>query len=817
VSPPAVQEKGVTDVLSPYRVLDLTDERGHFAGMILAALGAEVVKIEPPDGVRTRRLGPFDDAGRSLRHAAYDRGKQSVTIDLTTDDGRQQLRDLAAGADVLLDSLGPGALASLGIDFSELLELNPALVIGTVTAFGHDGPKAHWPVTDLTLMASACTLAFTGDSDRAPVRVTVPQAFHFGAAVLAGGVVAALIERGASGHGQIVDVAAQQVIPIATQGGVLSEACNFPTPTRSAGGAKVGPIELRFVYPAADGFVSITHVFGDSIGPVTARLMDWAAEEGHVDPAIAAIDWVNFATLVETGEVSIEEWELAKAGVASLTASKTKAELLEAAMERRLLLAPIADPADVLASEQLAFRRYFEPLKLASTEIQAPGPFAKLTATPLRTLDAVPAPGEHTAAVVALPRSVERPVAEPPRGNRPLEGVKVLDFMWSLAGPFSTRALADLGATVVKVESVNKPDAARGFLPIWDNVPGLEQSALFDSANAGKLSLALDMRKPEAIEVVKRLVGWADLVTESFSPRAMKGWGLDYERLREINPGLIMFSTCLTGQNGPLANFAGYGNLGAALSGFYGLAGWKDRPPAGPFGAYTDYTSTHLMLVTLLSAIDHRRRTGEGQHIDIAQAEAAAHYIAPALLDVAATGHVTERGGNRDPEMAPHGVYPCSGDDRWVAIAVPDDTAWERLCAAAGFHELAADGSLGTTEGRLAQAERLDELLARWTSGRSVTEVEELLVTAGVPVHGVQSSTECLADPQLAHRGHFLWVEHPERGCIIEASRFKMSRSENSPRGRAPFLGEHSFDVLTDILGLDADDIADLAAAEVLE
>lgn len=802
-------------MLSPYRVLDLTDERGHLAGMMLAALGADVIKIEPPEGVRSRRIGPFDDQGRSLSHAAYDRGKTSVVLDLTTDEGRADFLELVTGADVLIESQGPGVLDALGLGFEVLQNVNPALVMGTVTAFGHDGPKAHWPATDLTLMASACTMAFTGDNDRSPVRVTVPQAFHFGSAVLAGAVVAALYERGTSGTGQLVDVAAQEVIPIAVQAGVVSEACNFTTPIRTGGGLSVGPIDLRLVYPAADGFVSITHVFGDGIGPVTARLMQWVAEEGFVAQEIADLDWVNMAVLLETGEVSIDTWEEAKAGVQRLTSSKTKAELLSAAMERRLLVAPISDSADVLASEQLAARGYLHGLDLGGDVVQAPGRFAQCSVTPLRELSEVSAMGSGTEAVLASPR----PAPDVSRGEapaRPLEGVKVLDFMWSLAGPFTTRTLADLGATVVKVESVNKADAARGFLPIWDNEPGLEQSALFDTANAGKLSIALDMRTSEARDVVRDLVAWADLVCESFSPRAMGAWDLGYDALRAINPNVIMFSTCLTGQYGPLANFAGYGNLGAALSGFYNLAGWPDRPPSGPFGAYTDYTSTHLMVAVVLAALDHRRRTGQGQLIDLAQAEAAIHFIAPAMLETAATGRVATRDGNRDPQLVPHGGYRCAGDDRWIAIAA-EDTSWPALAAVIGRDDWVSDPGLAEASGRRVREAEIDAAIEAWTSERSVADAEGVLIGAGVAAHGVQSSRECLADPQLEHRGHWKWFDQPTRRSIVENVRFKMSRSEVGPPRRSPLLGEHTFEVLTDFLSYDTDRIADLAAAQALE
>jgi benzylsuccinate CoA-transferase BbsF subunit len=402
-------------------------------------------------------------------------------------------------------------------------------------------------------------------------------------------------------------------------------------------------------------------------------------------------------------------------------------------------------------------------------------------------------------------------------GALPLKGLKVVDFSWSIAGPHFVRALADHGATVVKVESMTKLDAARGFMPLHGNVPGAENSALYDDMNAGKLSLGLNLSKPEAREVVLDLVRWADVVVESYSPRAMKAWRLDYEHLRQVRPDLIMLSTNLTGQDGPLASFAGYGNLGAALAGFYGLAGWPDRAPAGPFGAYTDYTSTHLMLATILAAVDHRRRTGEGQYLDVAQSEAAIHFLSPAILEWTVNGQVAERRGNADREMAPHGVYPSAGEDRWVAIACQDDAAWQALCDEMGLDDLADEPELGTAAARLRRSEELDGRIAAWTSGLSDVEAQDRMVARGVAAHAVQGSPECLADPQLLHRGHFVDLEHPDRRCLVENARFHLSRTPAGVDRRAPLLGEHTFDVLSEILGYDVDRIADLAAAEVLE
>jgi crotonobetainyl-CoA:carnitine CoA-transferase CaiB-like acyl-CoA transferase len=336
-------------------------------------------------------------------------------------------------------------------------------------------------------------------------------------------------------------------------------------------------------------------------------------------------------------------------------------------------------------------------------------------------------------------------------------------------------------------------------------------------ANAGKMGVALNLSKPEAREVVKDLARWADLVTESFTPGTMASLGLGYEQLSAINPSLVMLSSCVMGQTGPMAGFAGFGNLAAAVAGFFDITGWPDRAPAGPYLAYTDYTSAHLMVVTAMAALLHRRQTGTGQFVELSQSETALQFIAPALVASAATGTVFTRMGNDDLAMAPHGVYPAAGDDRWLALACPDDDRWPALCRLIDRPDLAADARLGTVAGRLRQRRLLDEAVSAWTSGRSPEEAAEACQAAGVAAYTVQTSADCLADPQLAHRGHVIELDHPQRRSFVEATRARLSRTPGRPQGHAPLLGEHTFEVLSDVLGYDEDRIADLAAAEVLE
>ena len=352
-------------MLSHHRVLDLTDERGHFAGYLLAALGAEVIAIEPPEGMRARRLQPFvaDEPGpeRSLTHFAYNQGKRSVVLDLEQAADRERFLGLVAGADVVLDSATPGELERLGLGHATLAAANPTLVHTSISAFGQDGPKASWPATDLTVLAASGSLVLNGDSDRPPVRLVVPQAFAMASAVATCATLIALVERARSGLGQHVDVAAQTAAMLASQVSVVTDAVGVPSLRRTAGGASTGLLDMRLVYPAADGHVSITHVFGPAVGPRTVALMEWVCEEGHCDEWLRDRDWIDFDNLVAGGHETVETWEAAKAAVSSLTSSHTKAELLEEAMRRRLLIAPIAGMDDVTTSAQLRHRGFFRP------------------------------------------------------------------------------------------------------------------------------------------------------------------------------------------------------------------------------------------------------------------------------------------------------------------------------------------------------------------------------------------------------------------------------------------------------------------------
>lgn len=816
--------------LAGLRVLDLTDEHGLLCGQILADLGADVIQVEPPDGSSARRYGPFlsesRDPEESFAWWTYARNKRGIVVDMESDEGRSTLRELAKIADFWIESAPPGEMDRRGLGYSDLSQINPSLVVVSITPFGQSGPKAGWVANDLVMGAAAGPLLLQGDEDRPPVRVSAPQAFAHAGAEAAVAALVAHSERVRSGRGQHVDVSAQQAFAAATLGGILTTLAGAKPGSRVAGGSRMGPVKIRYTFPAKDGYVSITHAFGSAMGPATARLMEWLYEKGECDEALRDTDWVGYGAQLLKGEVSPETFDGVKEVIATGTSHHPKQELLEAALAHRLLLAPGFTTQDLIASEHFATRDFFRSIEhpRSTGPVTFPGPFAKLAETPIRYRRAAPTLGEHTREVLdelqrelATERKSPSPdsVAEP---SLPLSDLKVVDFAWAIAGPSVGRTLADYGATVVRIESHSRPDPCRTAGPFLNGRFGGEGSALFHTMNAGKLMVGIDLRKPEAREVVLDLVRWADVVMETFSPGAMERLGLDYESLRRVKPDLVMMSSSLMGQTGPLSSFAGYGNLGAALSGLLELTGWPDRPPAGPFGAYTDSVAPRFATAALLAALDHRRRTGRGQYIDFSQVEASIHFLAPLIAETSGTGRVASRAGNADSDLAPHGVYPIAGDDRWIAIGVAEDAQWRALADVLGRASLAGDTRFATADGRRGQRAALDAIVAECTEDRDGAKLEAELQARGVPAHRVQSSGELAQDPQLLHRGHFIEVTHPDRErSIVEASRFQLSRTPARRPTVAPTLGADNHYVLTEILGYDEERIAELAIAEVLD
>jgi len=405
-----------------------------------------------------------------------------------------------------------------------------------------------------------------------------------------------------------------------------------------------------------------------------------------------------------------------------------------------------------------------------------------------------------------------------PAHPQALSGIKIVEFAVFAAGPMVGKHMGEHGATVVRVESRSHPDGFRVHYPPYkDNIPGLNRTGSFALFNNNKLGITLNLKHPEGVALGRRLAAWADVLIDNFVPGVMERNGLGYEAVREINPSIVYLSSCNMGQTGPKSSQRGFGSQLTSQSGFTYLAGEPHGEPMLLFGPYIDFIAVGFGLIAVMAALDHRRRTGSGQHIDLSQYETGLQFVAPALLEYEAAGRVMTRQGNRSPHAAPHGAYPCRGEDRWCVIAVCSEEEWRALCRAAGHPEWGDDPRFATLAARKAHEDELDALIGGWTRQFGRHEVMERLQAVGVGAGIVSLLSDLFADPQLAHRRVWQELPHPELEKFhYEAPPFILSETP-AELSRSPLLGEHNDRVYGEMLGLARAEIERLIEDGVIE
>ncbi len=754
-------------LLDGVRVVDLAGEPVAMAGRILADLGAEVILAEPSGGHPLRAVPD--------RWDAWGAGKQSIVVD-SAEDG--MFLELLRTADIVIDTPGfPGAWALDPV-------LAPDAVWVSVTPFGLTGPRAGWRASDLGVMAASGNMYCTGDPDREPVRCTEPSGYaHVGAET----AFAALTGL-ASGRPQRVDVSMQEVVFIAN----MATPARFPqTGFRGVRrGANIG--RTREIWSTRDGFVSFGLRGGKARVPsleTLTRLVD--------TPTLRAMDWSTFSP----NTADDETLRAIEVDVAAFFARHTMQELYDIACETNLMLAPINSPREILASAQLAARHFFGPL--GSYE-KFPASFVTIESGDghaARSRPSTPAPRLGDATLRSRTTRPATPALPSPGGA--WAGTNILEFGSGAAGPIGTRYFVEHGATVLRVESKGRPDFLRVYALGPKNPHGLEGAPMFDGLNVGKQDVTFNLKHPRAVELVRQLiVEWADAVAENFAPRAMRGFGLDYASLIAEKPDLVMVSACLNGQTGPHRDYPGFGGQGSALAGYNFLTGWPDREPVGPHGTITDSLAPRFVATGLAAGLLYRRRTGRGVHLDVSQVEAAIYSLSPWLLDFQTSGVARSRAGNSNDRARFHGALACvpeevdgsTVDDRWVAVA-----AW--------------------TDGELA---RLMEITggdpADYAATRTRLEVAETLQAAGIEAVPVEDFGDVHADPQVAHRGHFIPLTHPFMGDgLYERNGFRLSDAAGGYDRAGPTLGQDQDWVLSELLGLSADERAKLEADGVFD
>jgi crotonobetainyl-CoA:carnitine CoA-transferase CaiB-like acyl-CoA transferase len=392
------------------------------------------------------------------------------------------------------------------------------------------------------------------------------------------------------------------------------------------------------------------------------------------------------------------------------------------------------------------------------------------------------------------------------------DGLKIAEFAWVIVGPATSRYFAEHGATVVKIESHRRLDTMRGTSPFAGNRPTVDGSMAYGRHNPNKYSVSIDLQSPGGQELAWKLIDWADVMTESFSPGTVEKWGLGWEEVRQRRPDIIYLSSSMQGRGGPHSGYAGYGMNAVNLCGFTEVTGWPDRRPAAPHGAYTDYINTRFNALAVMAALDYKRRTGKGQYIEQSQFETSLHFFAPPVMDYQANGAVMKRDGNRSPDAAPHGVFPCRGEDNWIAVGVMNEGQWEKFCAAIGETGLVT--KYPALADRKAREDELEAIVAAWTGQRTPAEAEAVLRKAGVPCHIVSRPRDVYEDPQLAERGYWQTLEHPVMGLqkYEPQSSFILSKTPRRIVRPSPCLGEHNGYVFRDLLKLSDDEIAEYLA-----
>ncbi len=818
-------------LLAGIRVIDIATERGELAGRLLADLGAEVIKIEPPGGSPSRRLPPFikgkeQDPDGSLFWAAVALGKRSVVLDIQSEEGRRQLRALTDGADVFIESFDPGMLAALGIGGENLRRSNPALIAVSITPFGQDGPAAHTPAADITLQAAGGLVSLQGDGDRQPIPVGEPyQAAFHAASQAAADVIIALNERDRSGQGQSIDTSMQTAMIwtlMNASGYPPNQGINPPGTCEERSATPISQLKLFGIdvdmptlWECADGVVTA----GFGIGGVGAASMQaamrWLAEErflGPEDQDLAEVSWLNWTLDYLEGRMAKDKPVRAVARLIAFFKAKTKVELLDRAVRDSILIAPIYTTADIVADPQMQARDYWVSLGGRPH----PGAMARMS----RISVAPTRPAPSVGADQALAQSPHKPSAPAVRSGKrtyAFEGLKVADFAWVGVGPIIAKGLSDHGATVVHVESETRPDVLRIAPPFKNGQQDLNKSQFFANFNSSKYGLACNLATPAGRALARRLVlEWADVVVESFTPGNMAKMGLDYASLSKERPDLVMLSTCLRGQTGPHSTYAGFGGQGAALAGLHGVTGWPDRNPSGPWGAYTDFITPRYGVSVLAAAIFERNRSGKGQYIDLSQVEASIHFLEPEVLDYAVNGRIAPPAGDASPLACPNGIYQTQGQQRYIALSVRTPEQWQALRRVAPLDAF-SDPAFDRLEARRGQEFRLQGALRAWLAEQDPWAITQRLQTAGVPAYVVLRPSDLYEDPQVLHRGFFITLDHAVMGPTpYDGLVSRFSGMPVGPRFAGPTLGQHTNMILRDFLGLSEEQISEYAAAGVL-
>jgi crotonobetainyl-CoA:carnitine CoA-transferase CaiB-like acyl-CoA transferase len=793
--------------LTGLNVLDISEGvAAPFSAKLLGDLGADVVKAERPDGGdRSRTLGPFPggrpDPERSAAFFYFNTSKRGITLDLNQPDGRERLAQLVRRYDVVIAGETAGELAAKGIGFEQLRAWNDRVILTTVSGFGSKGPRAGYAWSHLIACATGGWARTCGLPDREPLQAGGAITETLTGAFAAAATLLAVLGRAAHGQGEHIDVSAQQ----ATLAGALFPSLRYEYSGDLPGrDSSVGP-GPSFMLPTRRGYIGVNVLTAAQ----WALLCEFLGRPDiATNPRYAGRERIRLA-----GEIRPLFEEAVR--------DRTAEDLFHEGESWRVPFGLVPTMAELVELTPHRERGFFVDLDHpCGGTIAVPGVPYKSTVTAARP-SRPPLLGEHTEQVLGeldpeaapIPPIITAPGAAVPP---PLNGLRVIDLSMFFSGPLATQILGDAGADVIKVESVQRIDGWRASAATNTERPW-EHSPNFNWVNRSKRGITLNLADPRGAAILKRLVAEADVLIENYTPRVMANFGLEYETLRAINPRLIMMSMPGFGSDVSWRDYVAFGMSTEQMSGISHLTGYADGPPLFTGMNGGDPFVGVIAATVLLAALHHRKQTGEGQHIDLSQIEACTLFVGDAVTGWTLAGVDPGRTGNAHPTRAPHGIYPCR-DDGWIAIDCQTDAQWGTLAGLIGCPEWAGEGAqFETAVGRLCNRSEIDAAIAEWTRTRGHIQLMDELQGLGVPAGAVLSGPELLADPQLAAWGGFLEQDRPEIGVKhYPAQPYRFRFAASPPNRRAPLLGEHTSEVLTERLDLSADELAELKRADVI-
>jgi len=729
---------------------------------LLSWLGAEVAIAVAPDDERIKSWEPVarlpSGMAVSLRHLHYNHTKRIVSIDLRTDAGRRWLLDQIRIVDVIVEDWGPAGLErEARLTSAELLGENPRLVLCRVSPFGQSGPYAGYPASDLTIQAAGGLLALTGDPEFAPLRIGEDMAWNLAGLHAAVGALVALVNADRTGAGQEVDVSAQAAVAVtleAPYGRVIADA------PRTRMGSRHYATSPCNIYQAQGGWVGVCANQDVQI----AAILD-AVSCGQFDDAVPPVDVLRRDHALSAALDSV---------LAGLIKKRQVRDLVNEARDRGLLLAKVNDVPDLFEDAQLQARG-------AITSLGPPYPAHwRDAASCFRWRSS------RTAALVKKER----------RGGLPLEGIRVLDFSWAWAGPACTKFLAAAGAEVFKIENPHKPDVLRRYPPLLGSATENECSSFFADQNFNKKSILLDMKDPEALTLIKRMLPTAHVIVENFRPHVMASWNLSFDDVVRVNPGIVYASISGYGATGPYRSRPAYGALMESEGGVAALIRYANSGPYRTGTSLPDPVLGAAAAAAVVAGLSRSLRTGVGVHLDLSMMEATLAVLGPAVLGWTALEQARERTGNLSFEGAPEGCYRCTGPDAWVAVSVRNEVEWKALCAVLGLSHLAGDPAYGTRTNRTGRAPEIDGWIERWARHRSKADAAAQLRAAGVPAFAVLTLDELVEDPQLRDFGFFPTAEHRAMGKVkLLGVPFRLSGEALPVRLPPPLLDEHADEI----------------------